>query len=172
MKIILIALLLCLTSLTAFPQDAQSTAVKVGGRLTPAQEKLIKDTFTYLNTFWADQGKSLSQNMTEKYFDPATTLIINGKTVYTGYAQFNAHFKEVSKHIRGKILFPLLEMMSIGNKIILNFKEDIYDNNGNYYPANVMAIITLYKDRIQQWEEVVNSKYFCQPEAEKTVYSN
>ena len=109
--------------------------------------------------------------MTERYFTPDTTLIINGKTVYSGYAQFEAHFKEVGKNIRGNIRFPLLEIMSSGNRVIAHFDEDIDDNHGNRYPTAVMAIFTLHQGRIQKWEEVVYSKYFCQAKAESVVYS-
>lgn len=62
--------------------------------------------------------------------------------------------------------------MGVDNKLIVRFDEDIYDSNGNYYPTNVMAIFTLHEGRIQQWEEVVNSKYFCQTESANVVYSN
>ena len=83
-----------------------------------------------------------------------------------------AHFQQVGKNIRGKIRFPLLEVMRVSNKVIVHFDEDIYDNNGTYYPTTVMAIFTLHKGRIQQWEEVAYSKYFCQAESANVVYSN
>jgi hypothetical protein len=166
-----ISIFLYLLSLTAFAQEEKPIAIKTDSHVTPSQKRLITNAFLYLNKFWADGGKSLSQNMTEKYFDPDTTLIINGKTVYTGYAQFESHFKEVVKNIRGKIGFPLLEIMSVENKLIVHFDEDIYDNKGIYYPANVMAIFTLHNGKIQQWEEVVNSKYFCQTKSANVVYS-
>lgn len=158
-------------SLTTFAVSTQSIALKTDGNVTPTQEKLIVNTFYYLNKFWADKGKSLSSNITKKYFTPDTTLIINGKTVYKGYDQFDAHFKAVGKIITGNIRFPLLEMMSVNNKLIVHFNEDIHDNKGTYYPTNVIAIFTLHNGKIQQWEEVVNSKYFCQAESEKVVYS-
>jgi SnoaL-like domain len=172
MKIkLLISLLICLMSLAAFAQDVQQTAIKTDGNVVSSQEKLITDAFLYLNKFWADKGKSISRDMTEKYFAPETTLIINGRTVYTGYDQFESHFKQVGKIIRGKIRFPLLEVISSNNKVVVYFNEDIYDYNGNYYPANVMAIFTLHNGKIQRWEEVVDSKYFSQPESAKVVYS-
>lgn len=170
-KKLAVSLFVCLSSLTAFGQQAQPFAIKKDGPVTPEQEKLITSAFTYLNTLWADKGKSISSDMTKKYFDPNTTLIINGKTVYTGYTQFESHFKEVGKNIRGNIRFPLLEVMRIDNKLIIHFDEDIYDNNGTYYPTNVMAIFTLHNGKIQRWEEVVNSKYFCQAESANVVYS-
>jgi len=172
MKIkLLISLFLCLVSLIVFANEIPSFAVKTDGNITPSQKKLMTDAFLYLNKFWADKGKSLSKDITEKYFTPNTTLIINGKIIYTGYAEFESHFKEVSKHIRGKIRFPLLEVMRINNKLIVHFDEDIYDNKGTYYPAKVIAIFTLDKGKIQQWEEVAWSSYFCQPESTKVVCS-
>lgn len=162
---------LCLVSLTVFSQEGQQVAIKTDGHVTPPQEKLIINAFIYLNKFWADKGKSLSRDITKKYFDPDTTLIINGKTVYTGYVQFESHFKEVGKAILGKIRFPLLEIIGVDNTLIVRFDEDIYDKNGNYYPTNVMGIFTLHNGKIQRWEEVVNSKYFCQAESANIVYS-
>ena len=53
----------------------------------------------------------------------------------------------------------------------MHFNEDIRDNHGNAYPSNVIAIFTLKNGKIQRWEEVTNSNYFCQPEAMSVVYS-
>ena len=157
-----ISLLLMLFSLSISAQEAQPFAKKTWGKLTAAQEKLITDFFLYLNKFWADEGKSLSRKLTEEYLDPDTTLIINGRTVYTGYNQFESHFKEVGKNIRGKIHFPLLEVIGVGNKLVVRFDEDIYDNNETNYPANVIAIFTIYRGKISRWEEVVYTRYFYQ----------
>jgi hypothetical protein len=77
----------------------------------------------------------------------------------------------IIKHIRGEIRFPLLEVMSVGNKVVVRFDEDIYDNNEINYPATVMAIFTLDKGRIRQWEKVAYTKYFCRGEAANVVYS-
>ncbi len=167
----MIGLFLSLISLSTLAQHTQPFAIKIYENVTPSQEKLITNSFLYLNKFWADKGKSLSRNITEEYFAPNTTLIINGKTVYTGYDQFEAHFKAVGKSITGKIRFPLLEVIGVNNKLIVHFDEDIHDNNGNYYPANVMAIFTLQNNKIQLWEEVANTKYFCQAESASVVYS-
>jgi hypothetical protein len=173
MKIkLFIFFLLISINLATFAQTAQPFAVKIDGHVTPAQKKLITDTFLYLNKFWADKGQSLSSKITKQYFTPDTTLIINGKTVYTGYAQFETHFKEVGKSIRGNIHLPLLEIIGINNKLIVHFNEDIYDNERSYYPTNVMAIFTLHNGKIQIWEEVVNSSYFCQAASTNVVYSN
>lgn len=173
MKIkLVITILLCFISQAIFAQEIQSPPIiKLTGRVTPSQEKLITESFLYLNKFWADQGKSLSRDITEKYFTPDTTLIINGRTVYNGYDQFEAHFKEVGKSIVGKIRFPLLEIIGVDNKLVVRFDEDIHDNHGNNYPANVIAIFTLDKGRIQRWEEVAYTKYFCQTESTSVVYS-
>lgn len=165
-----IGLFLSLISMTIFA--GSPIAIQKYGHVTPAQENLIANAFLYLNKFWADKGKSLSRNTTEKYFTPDTTLIINGKTVYSGYDQFDAHFKTVGKSIIGKIRFPLLEIMSVENKVIVRFDEDIHDNNKKNYPANVIAIFTLKDNKIQKWEEVAYTKYFCQTESEKAVYSH
>lgn len=173
MKIkLLISLFLCLISLPVFAQGTQSFAIKTDGHITASQENLITNAFRYLNKGWSDKGKSLSQNTTEKYFTPDTSLIINGKNVYTGYAQLAAHFQQVSQFIRGNIRFPLLEVMSIDNKLIVYFNEDIYDNNGVSYPATTMAIFTIDNGRIQQWEEVAYTKYFAQAESANAVYAN
>jgi hypothetical protein len=148
----------------------QLSATKINHKIS-SQENLINDTFLYLNKVWASKGKALTQNITEKYFDSDTTLIINGKKVYTGYSEFNAHFHEVGKHILGNIRFPLIEVISVGNKVIVRFDEDIHDNNGIYYPTNVIAIFTLNNGKIKKWEEVVNTKYFCKPESRDAIYS-
>ena len=158
---IMLMLFLCSTSMTSFSEVSQSLL----------EENLVNDTFLYLNKFWADKGKSLSRSTTEKYFTSDTTLVINGKEVYKGYDQFDTHFKEVGKTIRGEILFPLLDVMSKKNKIVVHFNEDIRDNHGNDYPTNVIAIFTVKNGKIQRWEEVVNSNYFCQSEAMSVVYS-
>lgn len=165
------SLFLVLTCITSFAQTTQPFAINTYGNVTLSQEKLITDTFLYLNKFWSDQGKSLSANITKEYFTPDTTLIINGKTVYTGYNQFRDHFKEVGKSIVGKIHFPLLEVIGVDNKLIINFDEDIYDKNGNNYPANVMAIFTLQDNKIKEWKEVAYTKYFCQAASSSVVYS-
>jgi len=162
---------LYLMSSISFAQAVEPVIIKTDGHVTLSQKKLITNAFMYLNNFWEDKGKSLSLEITEKYFTPDTSLTINGKTVYVGYAQFDSHFKKVGKKIIGKIQFPLLEVMSVDDKLIVHFNEDLHDNNGNYYPANVIAIFTLRKGKIQQWEEVVNSKYFCQIESSNVVYS-
>lgn len=65
----------------------------------------------------------------------------------------------------------MLEVLSVENKVIVRFDEDIYDNNGVYYPTNVIAIFTLNDRKIKKWEEVVNTKYFCQQESIAYVYS-
>jgi len=171
LKNIILSLCLYLISLNIFAENIQISAIKVNEQISSAQEKLIKNTFLYLNKVWASKGKLLSRNITEKYFDSGTTLIINGKKVYTGYGEFDSHFQEVGKHILGKIRFPLLEVVSVENKVIVRFDEDIYDNNGVYYPANVIAIFTLKNGKIKKWEEVVNTKYFCQLESIDAVYS-
>lgn len=112
MKIkLVISLFLAVVSLTTFAKEVQHFAIKTYGNVTPSQKELITNALFYLNKFWADKGKSLSRNITEKYFAPNTTLIINGKTVYSGYDQFEAHFKEVGKSIVGKILFPYLKSL-------------------------------------------------------------
>ena len=110
--------------------------------------------------------------MTKKYFDSDITLIINDKQVLSGYDQFDAHFTQVGTTIRGKIRFPLLEVMRVDNKLIVHFDEDIYDNYGSYYPTTVIAIFTLHEGKIQRWEEVAYTKYFCQAGAANVVYSN
>jgi hypothetical protein len=172
MKIkLVISLFFCCISVTAFAQKTQRVAIKIEGHVTSSQIKVITNAFLYINKFWADKGQSLSPKITKKYFSPDTTLIINGKTIYAGYTQFETHFKEVGKNIRGKIHFPLLEMIGVGNKLIVHFDEDISDNNGVYYPTNVMAIFTLNNGKIEQWEEVVNSNYFCQVGSSNVVYS-
>jgi ketosteroid isomerase-like protein len=172
MKIKLIAnLLLCFVTFNAFSQVTHPIALKTVGHVTPAQEQLLADAFGYLNQFWSDQGKSISREITEKYFDPDTTLIINGKTVYRGYAQFESHFKAVGKSIRGQIKFPLLEIISVNDQLVVRFDEDVTDNSGKQYPSNVLAIFTLRNGKIWQWDEVVNSPYFCQSASQAIVYS-
>lgn len=169
----IIGLFLCLINFSLFADQAiQTPVVNISGAITPAQIQLITGAFQYINDVWASSGKALSLDRTQKYFTPNTTLIINGKPVYVGYIQFTTHFDKVSKNIKGKFRFPLFEMIGVNNKLIARFDEDIYDNKGNYYPANVIAIFTLENGKIQRWEEVVNSKYFYQPEAAKVVYSN
>ena len=162
---------LFLLFITISAEEMQHIALKTYGHVTTAQGMLINNAFLYLNKFWSDKGKSLSNVTTQQYFTPDTTLIINGKTVYTGYAQSNNHFKEVGKHIRGEIQFPLLKIISVDDKLIVHFDENIYDNNEHYYPANVIAIFTLQNGRIQKWEEVANSTYFCQAQSASVVYS-
>lgn len=168
---LMILLFLCFMSFPLFAKNTQSLVAKTDGDVTLSQEKLITEALGYINSVWADNGKSISRKITEKYFDKNTTLIINGRQVYIGYDQLESHFSQVGKNIQEKIIFPLLEMMRANNKLIVYFNEDIYDNHGTYYPTNVMAIFTLYEGRIQQWEEVVNSPYFCQVESATAVYT-
>src|SRR5579872_1579457 len=136
-----------------------------------SHEKIVKDAFSYLNQVWAANGKALSQKITEKYFDPNTTLIINGKKVYSGYYQFDRHFREVGKQVIGKIRFPFLDTINTNDKLIVRFDEDLHDNNGISYPANVIAIFTFYKGKIKEWNEVAYTKYFCRAESTAAVYS-
>jgi hypothetical protein len=167
----MITLLLFFISFTSFAQESQPKILKTVAHVTQAEEVLIINVFSYLNQFWADQGKSLSRKMTELYFDPDTSLIINGKTVYQGYGQFESHFKAVGKMIRGQIKFPLLAMIGTNDQLVVRFDEDISDYHGGHYPSNVMAIFTLRNGRIWRWDEVVNSPYFCQAASQQVVYT-
>lgn len=166
-----ISLLFYFMSFTASAQETQPIALKTVGNVQPSQTQLIANAFHYLNQFWADQGKSLSQQITAQYFDPDTTLIINGKTVYRGYAEFTSHFKAVGKSILGQIKFPLFEVIGADDRLVVRFDEDISDNQGKQYPTNVIAIFTLRNGKIWRWEEVVNSPYFCQAAAQGVVYN-
>lgn len=172
MKIRLIIFTLMLSNPIILVQAAQPTAIKTKDHPNLSQEVLIVDMLNYLNQFWADKGQSLSRKNIAQYFDPNTTLIINGKTVYTGYDQLEAHFKKVSQSTREKTRFPLLEIISVGNQVIVHSNVDVHDKNGNYFPANAIAIFTFHHNRIIKWDEVVNSKYLRQTESEKVVYSN
>ncbi len=173
MKIInfIIAIFISLISTITLADQTQPFAIKTYGNITPTQESLMTNAFLYLNKFWADKGKSLITNTTAKYFTPNTTLIINGKTIYTGYDQFANHFKTVSQSITGKIRFPLAYAIGTNDKLIVRFDEDLRDNNGNNYPVNVMAIFTLKDNKIERWDEVANTQYFCTPESTKVVFS-
>jgi hypothetical protein len=166
-KNIIIVLFLWLICFDVFAQDYKEK----NHHLISSQETIIKNAFIYLNKVWATQGEALSRKETEKYFDLNTTLIINGRTVYTGYDQFDTHFREVGKHIIGKIRFPFIEVINTDNKLIVRFDEDIHNINGVSYPANVIAIFTLHKGRIKTWEEVAFTKYFCQTGSATAVYS-
>lgn len=168
---LIMLLFLYFMNFSVFAQNTQSLVTETDGSVTSSQEKLITGALTYINTVWADNGKSILREVTEKYFDANTTLIINGKQVYTGYEQLENHFSQVGKHIHGKIIFPLLEVMRSGNKLIVHLNEDLYDNQGVYYPAYVMAVFTVHEGKIQQWEEVADSPYFCQVESESAVYT-
>ena len=164
---LLITPLLCFLSLSVFAENAPSLILKTEGNVTSAQEKLITGALNYINQIW---GKPASRSLTQTYFTPNATLVVNGKQVYAGYGELESHFQDVGKSIHGAIRFPLREVMRIDNKLIVRFDEDIYDNKGVYYPTMVIAIFTLDKNRIQQWDEVVDSNYFCQPEAASVVY--
>lgn len=168
----IIILLLYLMSPSILAKESPPIAIKIIGKVTSAQEELIYNTLIYINQFWSDQGKSLSPKKTQKYFSPDTTLIINGKIVYSGLTQFESHFKQVGKVIAGQIKFPLLEIIGVGNTLIVRFDEDVYDNQKNHYPTNVIAIFTIQNGKIQRWEEVVNSTYFCQAGSQKAVWSH
>ena len=98
-------------------------------------------------------------------------LVINGKTVYRGYAQLESHFEAVKKNIRGQIKFPFLEIIGVNDRLIVRFDENISDNHGRQYPGNVIAIFTLRNGKIWKWDEVVNSAYFFQPDSQTVVYS-
>jgi hypothetical protein len=56
------------------------------------------------------------------------------------------------KQIRGQILFPLKEVIGVGQQLIVHFDEDIMDKKGHHYPTQVMAIFTLRHNRILKWE--------------------
>jgi ketosteroid isomerase-like protein len=152
----------------ALPPFAQQTA----GNVTPLQENILTGALHYLNQFWADQGKSLSRKTTAKYFTPNITLVINGKLVFTGYDQFDKHFKSVGKNIIGQIIFPLHEVIYADNTLVAYFDEDIRDKKtGQHYPAQVIALFTLQHNKIERWEEVANTAYFCRADANNIVYS-
>ena len=168
MKIkLLTSVLLSFLSFPIFAENASPLIIKTEGNVTPAQEKLITGALGYINQIW---GKPASHNVTQTYFTPDTSLIVNGTQVYVGYGQLESHFQNVGKSIHGAFLFPLREVMRVDNKLIVRFNEDIYDNKGVYYPTLVIAIFTLHNNRIQQWDEVVDSNYWCQPEAASVVY--
>jgi hypothetical protein len=172
MKIkLVVSLLLFFFNFTAFSQESNPIVLKTVGYVTPSQEQLLANAFHYLNQFWSDQEKSFSRKIAEQYFDPDTTLVINGKTVYRGYAQLESHFEAVKKNIRGKIQFPFIEMIGVSDRLVVRFDENISDAHGKQYPGNVIAIFTLRNGKIWKWDAVVNSAYFSQPDAQKMVYS-
>lgn len=172
MKIkLIVSVLLILISLVAVAQRSNIIALKKTGNVTSDQEQLLANAFYYLNQFWSDQEKSFSREIAEQYFDPDTLLIINGKTVYRGYAQLESHFEVVKKNIQGQIKFPFLEIIGVDNRLIVRFDEDISDKRGVKYPSNVIAIFTLRNGKIWKWDAVVNSAYFFQSDSQKVVYS-
>ena len=172
MKIkLVIIVLLILISFTAVAQESNPIVIKATGNVTLAQEQLLAIAFRYLNQFWSDQEKLFSREIAEQYFDPDTTMVINGKTVYRGYAQFESHFEAVKKNIRGQIKFPLLEIIGVNDQLVVRFDENISDYHGGQYPSNVIAIFTLRNGKIWKWDAVVNSAYFFQPDSQKVVYS-
>ncbi|MBS0351611.1 MAG: nuclear transport factor 2 family protein [Proteobacteria bacterium] len=170
-KLIVSIMLLIFISFSAVAKESNLIVLKTTGNVISAQEQLLANALGYLNQFWSDQEKSFSREIAEKYFDPDTLLIINGKTVYRGYAQLISHFETVKKNIRGQIKFPFLEIIGVDDRLIVRFDENISDNHGGQYPSNVIAIFTLRNGKIWKWDAVVNSAYFSQPDAQKVVYS-
>lgn len=172
MKIkLVVSLLLFFVNFAAFAKESNPIVLKTVGSVTSFQEQLLANTFHYLNQFWSDQEKSFSRKIAKQYFDPDTTLVINGKTVYRGYAQLESHFEAVKKNIRGQIQFPLIEMIGVSDRLVVRFDENISDDHGEQYPSNVIAIFTLRNGKIWKWEAVVNSGYFCQAASQRIVYS-
>jgi hypothetical protein len=172
MKIkLIVSMLLILISLTAIAQESNLIVLKTTGNVTSAQEQLLANAFHYLNQFWSDQEKLFSREIAEQYFDPDTIMVINGKTVYRGYAQLESHFEAVKKNIRGEIKFPFLEVIGVDDRLVARFDENISDNHGGQYPGNVIAIFTLRNGKIWKWDAVVNSVYFFQPDSQKVVYA-
>jgi hypothetical protein len=169
-KLIVSALLILISSVTV-AQESNQIVLKASGNVTSAQEHLLYNAFHYLNQFWSNQENLFSREIAEHYFDPDTTLVINGKKVYHGYAQLESHFEVVKKNIRGQIKFPFLEIIGVGGRLIVRFDENISDNQGRQYPGNVIAIMTLRHGKIWKWEQVVNSAYFCQEISQKIVYA-
>ena len=165
-----IGILLCLVAFIIHAQE-KLPVLQIEGQKTDQKIKVISGAFAYINDVWASKGLALSQERTQTYFTKDTALIINGKMVCKGYDEFTKHFQQVSQHIQGKFRFPLFEAIGVNNKVVVHFDEDIYDNHGTYYPANVIAIFTFDHDKIQKWEEVVNSPYFRQAAASSVVYS-
>lgn len=163
-------LLFCLLCIPAKAKEATPVALESYGTVSLAKEELLVNALQYLNRIWNDKGQSLNPAETKKYFTPNTTLIINGKAFYTGYQQFEDYFSEASHNVHGKIHFPLLKIFGIKNKFIAHFDENIYDNKGNYYPANVMAIFTIRNGKISKLEAIVNTKYFCEKESADIRY--
>ena len=160
-----------LISFTAIAQESNPIVIMTTGNVTSDREQLLANAFRYLNQFWSDQEKLFSREIAEQYFDPDTTMVINGKIVYRGYAQLESHFEVVKKNIRGEIKFPLLEIIGVGDRLIVRFDENISDYHGGQYPSNVIAIFTLRNNKIWKWEAVVNSAYFCQATSQKVVYA-
>lgn len=172
MKIkLIVSVLLIFISSVAIAQQSNLIVLKTAGNVTSDQEQLLASVFHYLNQFWSDQEESFSRKVAEQYFDPDTTLVINGKTVYRGYAQLESHFEAIKKNIRGKIQFPFIEMIGVSDRLVVRFDENISDAHGKQYPSNVISIFTLRNDKIWKWDAVVNSAYFSQPDAQKVVYS-
>lgn len=97
---LVVSLFLIFVNFAAFSQELNPIVLKTVGSVTPFQEQVLANAFHYLNQFWLDQEKLFSRKIAEQYFDPDTTLVINGKTVYRGYAQLESHFESVKKNIR------------------------------------------------------------------------
>lgn len=166
----IIGILLCFMNMFSMAAPVPNFSLKREGKVTLSQQKIIMQALQYINAIWANDH-ALSRKTTLTYFTPDTILVINGRTVYTGYNQLEEHFQAVGKNIHGNFQFPFLVVIGARNTVVAHFNEDIVDINKVHYPTNVIAIFTFRRGRIERWEEVVNTPYFCQASSAKVVFS-
>jgi hypothetical protein len=124
----------------------------------------------YINKAWAEPAQLINRRYI-KYFTPKITLITNGKKVYSGYKDFVSHLSLINQHLRGRILFPLKQIIIDGQSIVVRYDLLVKDDKNKSYLMNDMAIFSLHHHRISRWEEVVYSSYLCQPSSAKVVFS-
>lgn len=127
------------------------------------QQNLIVDTYRYIDSIMADKSKPIIENDLKKYFTPDITMITNGKKVLTGYTALTKHFQDIRTKLFAQTHFPLSEILSAGNKIVLKYNIDFYQQD-KIYPMNIIAIMTMQNNKIQQWDEVVYSSFLCSKE--------
>jgi hypothetical protein len=163
------ALIIGLSLYASFSYAETNSLIISSTNLSKSQEQVITNALQYINAVWADNSK-MNPKITNQYFAPDITLVTNGREVYSGYQSFNRHLQQLGLYLKGKIDFPLIEVLGAGNKIVVRYDLDVYDDNEHYH-MNDMAIFTLQRGKIARWEEVVNSSYFCQTSSQNAAFS-
>lgn len=111
-------------------------------------------------SFLQEHGKTNAQLDSEeitRFFSQLFIFTRNDNRISSDLQQFIAHLKRMQQkfptiHYSNFLEPPTCE----GNKIVLRYNADFTSKNDTRIRANIIAIVTFEKNKISQWNEVLN----------------